>query len=149
MGKHITHSELLQHHHAVIYATGAPHDKRLDIPGEDLPGSHAAAEFVAWYNGHPDFADRVYDFDTERVIVFGNGNLGLDIARVLLMTPDELNDSDIAQHAIDALRQSEIREVVILGRRGPAQAAFTTPELLGLTHLGNVEVVVESTILDA
>ncbi|MGY4101054.1 FAD-dependent oxidoreductase [Nocardia sp. R16R-3T] len=143
VGSHITHAELLAHHHAVIYAVGASSDRRLGVPGEDLPGSHSATEFVAWYNGHPDYADRKFDLSGERAVIVGNGNVALDVARVLTVDPDELAKTDIADHALDALRGSNIREVVVLGRRGPLQAAYTSPEFLALTHLKGVDVVVE------
>ncbi|WP_329410448.1 FAD-dependent oxidoreductase [Nocardia vinacea] len=143
VGTHISHEELLAHHHAVIYAVGASSDRRLGVPGEDLPGSHSATEFVAWYNGHPDYADRKFDLSGERVVIVGNGNVALDVARVLTVDPDELAKTDIADHALDALRGSNIREVVVLGRRGPLQAAYTSPEFLALTHLKGVDVVVE------
>ncbi|MEV4240996.1 FAD-dependent oxidoreductase [Nocardia sp. NPDC050408] len=143
VGSHITHEELLAHHHAVIYAVGASSDRRLGVPGEDLPGSHSATEFVAWYNGHPDYADRRFDLSGERAVIVGNGNVALDVARVLTVDPDELAKTDIADHALDALRGSNIREVVVLGRRGPLQAAYTSPEFLALTHLKGVDVIVE------
>ncbi|WP_433628181.1 FAD-dependent oxidoreductase [Nocardia sp. CA-120079] len=143
VGSHITHAELLAHHHAVIYAVGASSDRRLGVPGEDLPGSHSATEFVAWYNGHPDYADRKFDLSGERAVIVGNGNVALDVARVLTVDPDELAKTDIADHALDALRGSNIREVVVLGRRGPLQAAYTSPEFLALTHLKGVDVIVE------
>ncbi|WP_342800200.1 FAD-dependent oxidoreductase [Nocardia sp. No.11] len=143
VGQHIDHQELLDHHHAVIYAVGASSDRKLGVPGEDLPGSHSATEFVAWYNGHPDFADREFDLSGERAVIVGNGNVALDVARVLTVDPDELAKTDIADHALDALRNSNIREVVILGRRGPLQAAYSTPEFLSLTHLKGVDVVVD------
>ncbi len=143
VGSHITHEELLAHHHAVIYAVGASSDRRLGVPGEDLPGSHSATEFVAWYNGHPDYADRKFDLSGERAVIVGNGNVALDVARVLTVDPDELAKTDIADHALDALRGSNIREVVVLGRRGPLQAAYTSPEFLALTHLKGIDVVVE------
>ncbi|MFC8529975.1 FAD-dependent oxidoreductase [Nocardia sp. NPDC057227] len=142
IGTHITHEELLAHHHAVIYAVGAATDRRLGIPGEDLAGSVSATEFVAWYNGHPDYADRGYDLSGERAVVVGNGNVALDIARILTLNPDELARTDVADHALEALRASNICEVVILGRRGPLQAAYTTPEFLALAHLPNIDVVV-------
>ncbi|MGY0499595.1 FAD-dependent oxidoreductase [Nocardia sp. FBN12] len=144
IGNHLTHDELLRHHHAVIYAAGASTDRRMDLPGEDLPGSHSATEFVAWYNGHPDFADRDFDLSGERAVIVGNGNVALDVARVLTMDPAELARTDIAEHALNALRDSRIREVVVLGRRGPLQAAYTSPEFLALAHLDGVDVVVES-----
>ncbi|MEV6333395.1 FAD-dependent oxidoreductase [Nocardia vinacea] len=143
VGSHISHEELLAHHHAVIYAVGASSDRRLGVPGEDLPGSHSATEFVAWYNGHPDYADRKFDLSGERAVIVGNGNVALDVARVLTVDPDELAKTDIADHALDALRGSNIREVVVLGRRGPLQAAYTSPEFLALTHLKGVDIVVE------
>jgi ferredoxin--NADP+ reductase len=143
IGKHLTHAELLAHHHAVIYAVGALRDRRLGVPGEDLPGSHAATEFVAWYNGHPDYADLQFDLSGDRAVVVGNGNVALDVARILVSDPDDLARTDIAEHALDALRRSRIREVVVLGRRGPAQAAYTTPELLGLGALEGVDVVID------
>lgn len=148
VGKHITHAELLEHHHAVIYAVGAPSDRHLGIPGEELPGSFAATEFVAWYNGHPDHAGRTFDLSGRRAVVVGNGNVALDVARLLVLDPDTLAKTDMAEHAVDALRRSAIEEVVLLGRRGPAQAAFTNPELLALGHLPGVDVVVEAADLE-
>jgi ferredoxin--NADP+ reductase len=150
IGTHISHEELLAHHHAVVYAHGASSDRRLDIAGEDLPGSAAATEFVNWYNGHPDYADRAFDLDHERAVIVGNGNVALDIARLLVMDVDQLSASDMARHAVEALRNSQIDEVVILGRRGPAQAAYTSPELLALQYLPGVDVIVDPTeiILD-
>ncbi|MFE3223271.1 FAD-dependent oxidoreductase [Nocardia sp. NPDC059228] len=150
VGKHISHEELLAHHHAVIYAVGAATDRHLGIPGEELPGSHSATEFVAWYNGHPDFADREFDLSGERAVIVGNGNVALDVARVLTVDPDELAKTDIADHALDALRRSNITEVVVLGRRGPLQAAYTSPEFLALTHLKGVDIIVdpEDLVLD-
>ncbi|MDV2477589.1 4Fe-4S dicluster domain-containing protein [Rhodococcus zopfii] len=143
IGKHLSHEELMSHHHAVIYAVGALRDRRLGVPGEDLPGSHAATEFVAWYNGHPDYADLQFDLSGERAVVVGNGNVALDVARILVSDPDDLAGTDIADHALDALRHSRIREVVVIGRRGPVQAAYTSPELLALGALEGVDVVVD------
>ncbi|MBH0780975.1 FAD-dependent oxidoreductase [Nocardia bovistercoris] len=148
IGTHITHEELLEHHHAVLYAVGASSDRRMGVPGEDLPGSHSATEFVAWYNGHPDYADRVFDLSGERAVIVGNGNVALDVARVLTVDPDVLAKTDIADHALDALRSSNIREVVILGRRGPLQAAYTSPEFLALAHLHGIDVIVDGADLD-
>ncbi|MGV9613721.1 FAD-dependent oxidoreductase [Nocardia xishanensis] len=148
VGTHISHEELLQHHHAVIYAVGAASDRHMNIPGEDLPGSHSATEFVAWYNGHPDYAERQFDLSGERAVIVGNGNVALDVARVLTVGPDELAKTDIADHALDALRRSNIREVVVLGRRGPLQAAYTSPEFLALAHLKGVDVVVDEAELE-
>ncbi|MET8654109.1 FAD-dependent oxidoreductase [Nocardia aurea] len=143
VGTHISHEELLEHHHAVIYAVGASSDRKMGVPGEDLPGSHSATEFVAWYNGHPDYADRTFDLSGERAVIVGNGNVALDVARVLTVDPDDLAKTDIADHALDALRGSNIREVVVLGRRGPLQAAYTSPEFLALVHLKGVDVIVD------
>lgn len=143
IGRDISHAELAAHHYAVIYASGAAGDRRLNIPGEDLPGSHAATDFVGWYNGHPDFASLTFDLSCERAVVVGNGNVALDVARMLLLPVDVLRRTDIADHALEALSRSRVREVVILGRRGPAQASFTAPELLELAHLDDLDVVVE------
>ncbi|MFC0449002.1 FAD-dependent oxidoreductase [Rhodococcus jostii] len=144
VGAHLTHDELLAHHDAVIYAVGAPADCALEIPGEGLPGSHSATEFVAWYNGHPDHAHRSFDLSGERAVIIGNGNVALDVARVLVAGAAELRKTDIAAHALEALSESRIKEVVVVGRRGPAQAAYTNPELLALGFLPGVNVVVES-----
>jgi ferredoxin/flavodoxin---NADP+ reductase len=143
VGKHISLDELLEHHHAVIYAVGASSDRRLGIPGEDLPGSHSATEFVAWYNGHPEHADSRFDLSGERAVIVGNGNVALDVARILTLDPDELARTDIADHALAALRESNIREVVVLGRRGPAQGAYSASEFLALAYLPGVDVVID------
>ncbi len=148
VGQHLTHEELLEYHHAVIYAVGALRDRKLGVPGEDIPGSYAATEFVAWYNGHPDYADRAFDLSAERAVVVGNGNVALDVARILVSDPDELARTDIAEHALKALQKSNIREVVVLGRRGPAQAAYTSPELIALGRIPGVDVVVDPLELD-
>jgi ferredoxin/flavodoxin---NADP+ reductase len=140
VGLHLSTDELASHYHAVIYATGAPLARSLGIQGEDLAGSHAATEFVAWYNGHPDFADRVFDLSGTRAVVIGNGNVALDIARVLLADPAALRKTDIASHALQALCGSSIREVVLVGRRSAMHAACTTPELLALGQLQGVAV---------
>ncbi|GGC76637.1 ferredoxin [Hoyosella rhizosphaerae] len=143
IGNHLTHSDLRAHHHAVIYAVGASADRKLGIPGEELPGCVSATEFVAWYNGHPDFSANTYDLSGERAVIVGNGNVALDVARILTTPPDELASTDIADHALDALRASKIREVIILGRRGPAQAAYTLPEFLGLGDTPGVDVTID------
>ncbi|WP_280424700.1 FAD-dependent oxidoreductase [Nocardia carnea] len=143
VGTDITHEELLSHHDAVIYAVGAHGNRRLNIPGEHLPGSHSATDFVAWYNGHPRAADYTFDLDTERAVVIGNGNVALDVARILLTDVDTLARTDAADHALAALAESRIEEVVVLGRRGPVQAAYTTPELLALGHLDGIDVAVD------
>lgn len=138
VGKHLSHAELLAHHHAVLYAVGAPNDRRLDIDGMGLPGTGTATEFVAWINGHPDFSDLPIDLSHERVVLIGNGNVALDVARVLSADPDDLARTDISDRALAALRGSAVREVVIAARRGPAHSAFTLPELIGLTQASDV-----------
>jgi ferredoxin--NADP+ reductase len=143
VGRDVTHEELASHYHAVMYTTGTADDRRLGIPGEDLEGSHGAAAFVAWYNGHPDYCDLSFDLSAERAVVVGNGNVALDVARMLVLSYDELARTDIADHALAALRESNVREVVVLGRRGPAQAAFTNPELRELADLELADVVVD------
>ena len=150
LGEHVTRAELLQRYHVVLYALGTADDNRLGIPGEDRPGSHAATHFVAWYNGHPDAADHEYDLSVERAVVIGNGNVAIDVARMLVLHPDELAGTDTADHAIEVLAQSRVTEVVLLGRRGPAQAAFTNPELRELADLqrAGVQVDVEDLQLD-
>ncbi|CAN3130746.1 FAD-dependent oxidoreductase [Mycobacterium sp. smrl_JER01] len=142
VGADLTHDELLEHHHAVLYAVGAPDDKRLDVEGVGLPGTATATEVVAWYNGHPDFARLRVDLSGERVVIIGNGNVALDVARVLTTDPNLLARTDIADHALSALRRSQVREVVIAARRGPADSAFTLPELIGLTS--ECEVVLDA-----
>jgi ferredoxin--NADP+ reductase len=129
VGRDITREELVERYDAVIYAVGAPGDRALGIPGEDLPGSEAAVDFVGWYNGHPDYADRTFDLSGERAVVIGAGNVALDVARILCSPYERLARTDIADHALEALRHSSITEVLVVGRRGAGQAAFTTPEL--------------------
>lgn len=143
VGRDITHDELLAHHHAVIYAVGASNSRELGIPGERLSGNHAAAEFVGWYNGHPDHAHRAFDLSGRRAVIIGNGNVALDVARVLLMDHAQLSATDIADHALNALSSSTIQEVVIVGRRGPRFGAFSAGELLALGHLEGVDVVID------
>lgn len=142
VGRDVTHDELLAEHHAVIYAVGAATDRRLDIDGIDLPGVTSATEFVAWYNGHPDHAGRTFDLSTRRAVVVGNGNVALDVARILTVDPELLADTEIAPHALKSLRTSAIEEVVVVGRRGIEQSAFTVPELVGLCSTPGVDVVV-------
>ena len=142
IGKHLSHADLLVHHHAVLYAVGAPDDRRLDIDGMGLPGTGTATELVAWINGHPEFADLPVDLGHERAVIIGNGNVALDVARVLTADPGGLARTDISEHALEALRRSAVREVVIAARRGPAHSAFTLPELIGLT--GTSEVVLDA-----
>jgi len=143
VGVDVSHAELMRHYSAVVYATGAQTDKSLGIPGEDLPGSRPATEFVGWYNGHPDYRDVAWDLSAERVVVVGNGNVAADVTRILMRSPAELEQTDLADHALAALRQSRIREVVVLGRRGPAQAAFTSAELRELGRLEGVDIRVD------
>ncbi|NOP95242.1 MULTISPECIES: 4Fe-4S binding protein [Mycolicibacterium] len=133
VGKHLSHADLLEHHHAVLYAVGAPNDRRLDIDGMDLPGTGTATEMVAWINGHPEFTDLPVDLSHERVVIVGNGNVAFDVARVLTTDPDVLARTDISDHSLAVLRNSKVTEVVIAARRGPAESAFTLPELIGLT----------------
>ena len=143
VGRDVSAFELSRLYHAVVYAVGASDDRRLGIPGEDLPGSLASASFVAWYNGHPDYCSLSPDLSCTTALVVGNGNVALDVARILAIDPGELATTDIADHALRALRASAIREIVVLGRRGPAQASFTTPELRELGELNGVAAVVD------
>jgi len=142
-GKDVTHEELAERYHALIYAVGAQTDRHMDIEGEDLPGSWAATEFVAWYNGHPDYRELEFDLSGKRAVVIGNGNVAMDVARMLALPRAELEETDTADHAIGPMADSQIEEIVILGRRGPAQAAFTNPELLELGELTDADVVVD------
>ncbi len=143
-GRHLTLEDLKRHYHQICFTTGAQTDRRLGVPGEDLRGSHPATEFVAWYNGHPDYRDHRFDLSAERVAVIGVGNVAVDVARILCRTPEELATTDIADYALEALRRSRVREVVMLGRRGPVQAAFTNPELKELGELAGADVAVRA-----
>lgn len=143
LGRDVTRRDLLARYHAIVYCTGTSSDNRLGIDGEDLPGSHPATEFVAWYNGHPQFADRRFDLSAERAVVVGNGNVAIDVARMLVLDPEELVPTDTADHAVAALVKGNVKEVILLGRRGPAQAAFTNPELLELGELKRADVIVD------
>ena len=150
-GKDLTLDEMLAHYHYVLFSTGAESDRRMGIPGEDLLGSFPATIFVAWYNGHPDYTHLQFDLSSvESVAVVGNGNVAVDVARVLARGVDELAVTDIAEHAVEVLRQSAIKNIYMLGRRGPAQAAFTNPELRELAELAGVDLVVrpEDLVLD-
>jgi ferredoxin/flavodoxin---NADP+ reductase len=148
-GEHVSREDLLAHYHAIVYATGSPIDRPLGIPGEDLPGAHPATEFVGWYNGHPDHTNLELDLGcSERAVVIGNGNVALDVARMLCLTHAELAGTDIADHALEVLDHSRISEIVVVGRRGPAQASFTNPELLELGELSDADVIVEQAELD-
>jgi ferredoxin--NADP+ reductase len=142
VGRDVSVEELRAHYHGVIFACGAETDRRLGIPGEDLPGSHTATEFVAWYNGHPDYRDRSFDLSHEVVAIFGQGNVAADVCRILAKTADELKTTDITRHALDVLATSRVREIHVIGRRGPAQAKFTNKELKELGELANCDAVV-------
>jgi len=142
VGHHLSHDDLLEHHHGVLYAVGAPGDRRLDVDGMGLPGSGSATETVAWINGHPDFADQPADLSHERAVIVGNGNVALDVARILTSDPEALAVTDVSDAALRALRNSAVREVVVAARRDPADSAFTLPELLGL--VAHAEVVLDA-----
>ncbi|HEY8631414.1 MAG TPA: NADP oxidoreductase, partial [Gaiellaceae bacterium] len=148
VGRDLTHRDLTELYDAVIYAFGAQSDRRLGIPGEELPGSWSATELVAWYNGHPDFQEVEFDLNVERAVVIGNGNVALDVARMLALTPEELAPTDTTDPAIEAIGASTIRDIVVVGRRGPAQASWTTQELKELGELAGADVVVDPAELD-
>jgi len=148
IGSDLAVEELRRFYDAVIFANGAASDRRLGIPGEDLPGSYTATEFVAWYNGHPEYLDRRFDLSHEVAAVIGQGNVAIDVARILCKTVDELKHTDIAQHALDALAQSKVREVHMVGRRGPAQAAFTPPEIKEFGNLADCDPFVSKEQLE-
>ena len=142
-GKDITVADLRRHYHQILYSTGAQTDRRMGIPGEDLKGSHPATEFVAWYNGHPDYRDCQFDLSQERAAVVGVGNVAIDVARILCRSAQELATTDIADYALEALGRSRIKEVYLLGRRGPAQAAFTNPEVKEVGELADADVIAQ------
>ena len=142
LGRDLTHEDLVAYYHAVIYAVGARTDRRMGVPREHLPGSHSATEFVGWYNAHPDFRSLSFDLSAEQVAVVGNGNVAMDLARILASPPEALAATDIAEHALEALAGSKIRVIHVLGRRGPAQAAFTNKELRELGEIPGVDVIV-------
>jgi ferredoxin--NADP+ reductase len=148
VGRDLTHADLKQLYDAVIYAFGAQTDRRLGIPGENLPGSWSATEFVAWYNGHPDYQELLFDLDVERAVVVGNGNVALDVARMLALTPEELDPTDTTDPAIEAIGSSPVREILIVGRRGPAQASWTTQELKEMGELAGADVHVDPVELE-
>ncbi|MDR5682709.1 MAG: FAD-dependent oxidoreductase [Armatimonadota bacterium] len=149
-GRHLTLDDLKGLYHQILFATGAQADRRLGLPGEDLKGSYSATEFVAWYNGHPDFTHLTFDLQREAVAVVGVGNVAVDVTRILLRSTDELARTDIADYALEALAASRVREVYLLGRRGPAQAAFTNPEIRELGELPNADATAlpEEVVLD-
>jgi len=148
VGATVGHEDLLRLYDAVVYTVGAQTDRRLGIPGEDLPGSWPATAFVAWYNGHPDFQELEFDLSHERAVVVGNGNVAIDCARMLALTGEELATTDTTDPAIEAIVGAGIREIVMLGRRGPVQAAFTPPELQELGELAGAEPVVDPADLE-
>ena len=150
IGRHVTLDDLRCHYHQVAFTTGAQTDRRMGIPGEDLAGSHPATEFVAWYNGHPEYREFKFDLSAERVAVVGVGNVAVDVARILCRTPEELATTDTADYALEALRASRVKEVYLIGRRGPVQAAFTNPEVKELGELdgADVRVLPEEVVLD-
>ncbi len=143
VGRDVTVDALRAAYHAVVFCSGAETDRRLGIPGEDLPGSHTATEFVGWYNGHPDYRDRSFDLHQEVAVIIGQGNVAIDVCRILAKTVDELKHTDIAEHALDALAESRIREIHLVGRRGPAQAKFTNKEFRELGELADCDPVVD------
>jgi len=149
-GRHIQLSDLKEHYHHVYFSTGAAVDRKLGIPGEDLPRSHSATEFVAWYNGHPEYRDLNFDLSQEAVVIIGMGNVAIDVARILCKTVDELATTDIADYALDALSKSKVTKVYMIGRRGPAQAAFTLPEIREMGQLSDAstEVLADEAKLD-
>ncbi len=148
LGRDLEIAELRSRYDQIVHAVGAQSDRRLGIPGEDLRGSHGAFDFVGWYNGHPDFRDRSFDLDCEEVVVVGNGNVAIDVARILVHSPERLAGTDIADHALAALRRSRVRRVTLLGRRGPAQASFTNPELREFGRLEGVVAVAKARELE-
>jgi len=148
VGRDLTHEDLVRLYDAVVYAVGAQSDRRMEIPGEDLPGSWSATAFVAWYNGHPDHQGLRFDLSGERAVVVGAGNVALDVARMLALSPEEIRPTDTTDEAIEAILGSGIKEIVLLARRGPAQAAFTTPELKELGELAEADVVVDPADLE-
>ncbi len=143
VGTDVSHEQLAAAYDAVLYAVGTARDRRLGIDGEDLHGSYSATDFVAWYNGHPDYTDYEFDLSARRAVVVGAGNVALDVARMLALSPAELAKTDVADHALEALGNSAVEEIVVLARRGPAQAAFTNPELRELADLELADVIVD------
>lgn len=143
VGRDISVAELRACYHAVLFACGAQSDRMMGVPGEHLPGSHAATEFVGWYNGHPDYRDLAFDLSHPTAVIIGQGNVAVDVCRILARTPDELRHTDIASHALDVLAESKIRDIHMVGRRGPAQAKFTHPELRELGELAGCDPVVD------
>jgi ferredoxin--NADP+ reductase len=148
VGKDISVDEMRRFYDAIVFANGAQTDRRLGIPGEDLPGSYTATEFVAWYNGHPDYQDRDFDLSHECAVVIGQGNVAVDVARILCKTVDELKHTDITARALEVLAESRVREVRMIGRRGPVQAAFTPPEMKELGEFEDCDLIVDPAELE-
>src|SRR5436190_13033143 len=148
VGRDLQHDDLTRLYDAVVYTVGAQTDRRMGIPGEDLAGSWPATAFVAWYNGHPDFQDVRFDLSGERAVVVGNGNVAVDVVRMLALAPGEIEPTDTTDEAIAAILASGLQEIVMVGRRGPAQAAFTTPELKELGELADADVIVDPADLE-
>lgn len=148
IGRDLAVDDLRRFYDAVLFASGAETDNRLGIPGEDLPGSCTATEFVGWYNGHPDYRDRVFDLSCEAAVVIGQGNVAMDVSRILAKTVDELRETDIAEHALDALAESKIRTIHLVGRRGPVQAKFTQPEIKEIGELADCDPIVHPADLE-
>ncbi len=144
LGKDVSVDDLKNHYHQILYTVGAQVDRKLGIPGEDLNGSHSATEFVAWYNGHPDYRDLKFDLSARSVVIVGVGNVAVDVARILCRTTDELRETDIADYALEQLAASNVEDVYMLGRRGPAQAAFTNPEAKELGEMEDADIVVSA-----
>ena len=149
LGSDLTIEQLKEMYDAVVIATGSALGKRLGIPGEDLPGSMSAAAFVPWYNAHPDFKDEEIDLSCDTAVVIGAGNVAMDVARMLALEPSELDPTDTADHAIDAFKKSAVRNVVISARRGPENAAFTSPELRELPKLEHTNVIIDKSDIEA
>jgi len=147
-GRDLSHDDVKKHYHAVIYAVGSPLDRHLGIPGENLAGSMSATEFVAWYNGHPDFTDKRIRLEAKAVAVIGLGNVAVDVTRILAKSAAELRATDISDHALEVLAESRVQDIYMLGRRGPAQAKFTTKELRELGELENADIIVDPTELE-
>jgi ferredoxin--NADP+ reductase len=148
VGRDVSVQEIRSHYDAVVFSSGAETDRRLGIPGEDLAGSHTATEFVGWYNGHPDYQDRVFDLSREVAVVIGQGNVAMDVSRILAKTTDELKDTDITQHALEVLAESKVKEIHVIGRRGPVQAKFTPPEIKEIGILADCDPVIDPADLE-
>ena len=144
VGLDLSVAELAESHHAVIFANGAETDRKLGVPGEDIPGSHTATEFVGWYNGHPDYRDKIFDLKSETAVIIGQGNVAADVARILAKSVDELKHTDIAEHALDTLAESNIKDIYVVGRRGPAQVKFTPKELREFESLELCQTIIDS-----